>query len=160
MSSCIGFQVLSSDLEYNLKSNEGHPGRSSQLSVWLYLKRYFLMFIFWERGRLQAGKGRERGRDRIGSRLQALSCQHRASHGAWTHEPWDQDLSRSWRLNWLSHPGTPSVQLLISAQVMMSLFLGSSQPHFGLCTDSMEFAWDSLPHSLSAPPPHTVSQNK
>ena len=33
------------------------------------------------------GRGRERGRHRIGSRLQALSCQHRARRGARTHGP-------------------------------------------------------------------------
>ena len=28
-------------------------------------------------------------------------------HGAWTYEPWDHDLSWSWMLNRLSHPGAP-----------------------------------------------------
>ena len=32
---------------------------------------------------------------------------HRAWCGARTHKPWDHDLSWSWILNWLSHPGTP-----------------------------------------------------
>ena len=54
------------------------------------------------------GEGqRERGRHRIGSRLQALSCQHRAPRGAPTHELGDHDLSGSQRLNRLSHPGAP-----------------------------------------------------
>ena len=54
---------------------------------------FFLVFIyFWERERKRAstrvGEGqRERGRHRIWSRLQALSCQHRARGGAWTHDP-------------------------------------------------------------------------
>ena len=48
----------------------------------------------------------EREREtRIWSRLQALSCQHRAWHGAQTHGPRDHDLSRSRMLNQLSHPG-------------------------------------------------------
>ena len=38
------------------------------------------------------------------------------------------------------------------------------KPHVGLCTDSMEPAWDSLSPSHSAPPPlmraFVVSQNK
>ena len=55
----------------------------------------------------EQGRGRERGRHRIRSGLQALSCRHRAWHGAQTHEPQDLDLSRSWMLNWLSHPGMP-----------------------------------------------------
>ena len=52
-------------------------------------------------------KGRDRRRPRIWSRLQALSCQHRARRGAQTHRLWDHDLSRSRTLNWLSHPGAP-----------------------------------------------------
>ena len=42
-----------------------------------------------------------------GSRLQALSCQHRARHGARTHEPRHHDLSGSRTLNRLSRPGAP-----------------------------------------------------
>ena len=53
------------------------------------------------------GGGSERGRHRIWNRLLALSCQHRARHGAWTHGPRDHDLSRSRTLNRLSHPGAP-----------------------------------------------------
>uniref|UniRef100_A0ABI8AGK9 Uncharacterized protein n=1 Tax=Felis catus TaxID=9685 RepID=A0ABI8AGK9_FELCA len=53
------------------------------------------------------GGGSERRRHRIGNRLQALSCQHRARRGARTHGPRDHDLSRSWPLNRLSHPGAP-----------------------------------------------------
>ena len=53
------------------------------------------------------GGGSERGRHRIWNRLQALSCQHRARRGAWTHGPRDHDLSRSRPLNRLSHPGAP-----------------------------------------------------
>ena len=56
---------------------------------------------------MQAGRGRERDGDRTWNRLQALSCQHRAPGRAWTQEPRDHDLSRSWMLNRLSHPGAP-----------------------------------------------------
>ena len=52
-------------------------------------------------------KGRERHRHRFRSRLQALSCQHRARRGAQTHQLRDHDLSRSWLPNRLSHPGAP-----------------------------------------------------
>ena len=56
------------------------------------------------------GKGRERGRHRIGSRLQALSHhQPRARRGARTHRRRDRDLSWSQMLNRLSHPGAPRV---------------------------------------------------
>ena len=54
-----------------------------------------------------SGKGTERGGDRIRSRLQAPSCQHRARRRARTHEPRDRDLSQSWTPNRLSHPGAP-----------------------------------------------------
>ena len=66
------------------------------------------MFIyFWEREREREwGKGRARGRHRIWSRLQALSCQHRARHGAQTHTLWDGDLSRSQMLNYLTNWAT------------------------------------------------------
>ena len=57
------------------------------------------MFIhFWERERERepawVGEG-QRERETIGSRLQALSCQHRARFRAQTHQPWDHDLSWS-----------------------------------------------------------------
>ena len=55
----------------------------------------------------ERGRGRERGRHRIGSRLQALSRQHRAQRGARTHRLRDRDLSWSRTLNQLSHPGAP-----------------------------------------------------
>ena len=67
---------------------------------------FLLMFIYyWETEREQ-GRGRVRGRHRIGSRLQAPSCQHGAPCGAQTHKPQDHDLSRSRTLDRLSHPGT------------------------------------------------------
>ena len=55
------------------------------------------------------GRSRERGRQRIWSRLQAPSCQHRVQRGARTHKWWDHGLSRSRTLNWLSQPGAPGV---------------------------------------------------
>ena len=69
---------------------------------------FFLTFIHpWERGGAWAEgrRGRERGRHRIRSRLQAPSCQHPAQCGAGTHQPWDHDLSWSQTLNRQSHPG-------------------------------------------------------
>ena len=70
------------------------------------------MFIyFWERERQSMSKGRtEKEGDRIGSRLQALSCQHRARHGARTHELWDHDLSWSWP------PGAPMSKMFLNKQ--------------------------------------------
>ena len=63
------------------------------------------------------GRSRERGRHRIRSWLQALSCQHRAEHGARTQEERDHDLSSSRTLNQLSHPGAPSLNLSKSVQL-------------------------------------------
>ena len=60
----------------------------------------------------EQGRGRERGRHTVGSRLQAPSCPHRARRGARIHEPWDRDLSQSRTLNRLSHPGAPSLFLM------------------------------------------------
>ena len=57
--------------------------------------KFFKMFIFDRERETEHewGRGRERGRHRIGSRLQALSCQHRARPRAQTHKPRDHDLS-------------------------------------------------------------------
>ena len=52
---------------------------------------FFLMLIyFWERGKVRgrectSGEGTKRGRHRIWSRLQSLSCQHRARRGTLTN---------------------------------------------------------------------------
>ena len=71
-----------------------------------FLKCFYL-FLKERETEHERGRGRGRGRHRIWSRLQALSCQHRARHGAQTHKLWDHDLNRSQTLNQLSHPGTP-----------------------------------------------------
>ena len=83
---------------------------------------FFFSFFKWlfifqrERDRererqCERGKGRQRRRHRIWSRLPALSCQHRARHGAWIHKLRDHDLSQSRRPNWLSHPGAQVIWL-------------------------------------------------
>ena len=66
----------------------------------------FYLFLRQRETEDEQGRGRERRRHRSQSRLQALSCQHRARHGAQTHKLRDHDLSQSWTLNPLSHPGT------------------------------------------------------
>ena len=77
--------------------------------ILLIKKIFFNVHLFLrERDRVQAGEEqRERGRHRIQSRLQSLSCQHRARHEARTHEPRDRDLSRSQTSKQLSRPGAP-----------------------------------------------------
>ena len=72
------------------------------------------LFYFWDREtECEWGRGRERGRHRIWSRLQAPSHHHRAQHRAQTHVQRDHDLSQSRTLNGLSHPGAPHVTLVV-----------------------------------------------
>ena len=69
------------------------------------------MFIyFWERerDRVRAGEGQREGEAQSPKRAPGPSCQHRARCGARIHEPREHDLTQSWTLNWLSHPGTPT----------------------------------------------------
>ena len=85
------------------------------VSFYFLLKKFFLHLLIIERQREiehKWGKSRERRRHRIRSRLQALSCQHKARCGAQTHKPWDHDLSRSWTLNWLNQLGAPQLYFL------------------------------------------------
>ena len=77
------------------------------LCVWVWelrdkflFKLFKCLFYFWETEH-EWGRARERGRRRLWSRLQALSCQQ---SGAQTHELRGHDLSWSWMLNWPSHP--------------------------------------------------------
>ena len=62
------------------------------------IKIHFLTFIFErerDRQRVSVSRGRtEKEEDRIWSRLQTPTCQHRAWHGAQTQEPWDHDLTQ------------------------------------------------------------------
>ena len=118
----------------------------------------------------EQGRGKERGRHRIESRLQALSCQRRASCGAQTHEPQDHDLSQSETLNGLRHPGVPQGKLLTTVipgapewlsrlsgqlwQVMISWFVGLN-PMLGSVLS--EPTLDPLFPFFSAPLPLVLS---
>ena len=75
------------------------------ISVFCWNRCVTIVWIDKSAGRIE--------RHRIQSRLQALSCQHRAWCGAQTHELWDHDLRQSRTLNWLGHPGTPEFLVLI-----------------------------------------------
>ena len=86
-----------------------HPSTPST-SLYLFKKKIFTFIYFWEKEH-KWGRGRERRRHRIRSRLQTPSCQHRAQQGAQTHKSLDHDLSRSQTLNWLSHTGAPRTSL-------------------------------------------------
>ena len=69
---------------------------------------FFKNFYLFEREREQGVKQREWEKERISSRLCA---EHRAQLGVWSQEPeimtWTK--TKSWTLNQLSHPGTPSL---------------------------------------------------
>ena len=72
----------------------------------MFLNNFFNVYLFL-RERERDLFLRERGRHRIQSKLQGLSCQHRARCRARIHEPWVHDLSWSQTLNQPSHPGAP-----------------------------------------------------
>ena len=54
----------------------------------------FLMFIYLLEGAQAGERQTGRGRHRIQSRLDALSCQRRTRRGARTHKPWDMTWSK------------------------------------------------------------------
>ena len=109
----------SADLPFFCSSLLIHFARSSdQVSIIsiLYLEvllsatdffYFFNVYLLLRDTEREQGRGRERGRHRIWSRLQVLSSQHRAWCGARTHKLRDHDLSWSRSLNQLSHPGAP-----------------------------------------------------
>ena len=69
---------------------------------------FFLIYLFWES---MSRRGAERQR-KIQSPKQAPHCQHRGRLGARTHELWE---TKNQMLNWLSHPGTPKMTLILSS---------------------------------------------
>ena len=104
--------------------------------------KIFLTFIyFWETERDRALVG-ERQRERDTQSLKQapgseLSAQlFRAQCGAWTHEPWDHDLSRSQTLTWLSHPGAPVYDVsnvlldLVFAIILLRIFASIYQRYW------------------------------
>ena len=97
--------------------------------------KIFFMFIhFWKREtEHKQGWGGERRGHRIWSRLQALSCQHRARCGPQTHEPRDHDLSQTRTLNPLSHPGAPHVSFYKNSVVQEHWRAGFEQKENGWC---------------------------
>ena len=96
------------------------------MSMHLKLKKKNYVYLFLrDRQSMRWGGAERERRHRIRSRLQALSCQHRARHGAPTHHLRDHDLNRSWRLNRLSHPGAPILFLFLWLQIFC--FSWSSQ---------------------------------
>ena len=108
------------------------------------------MFIYF----LRWGEGRERWRHRIQSRLQVLSCQRRAWCQARTHEPCDHDLSWSWMVNRLSHPGTPTMKLSDNFSTFLRDWKNNYCPSLFLLTDSSP--WKDLQPVICFRPPDFV----
>ncbi|XP_047697379.1 interleukin enhancer-binding factor 2 isoform X2 [Prionailurus viverrinus] len=111
--------VLCPTLEYSRSEGKGNVVFRGSHKLWLVLKlklsstvfmrifiRYGTLLFFFNvylfLGRRETeherGRGRERGRHRIGNRLQALSHQPRARRGARTPGPRDRDLAEVGRL--------------------------------------------------------------
>ena len=68
-------------------------------SFFFFLIFFFnVLFLGQRETEHERGRGRERGRHRIGNRLQALSHQPRAQCGARTQGPRDRDLAEVRRL--------------------------------------------------------------
>ena len=66
------------------------------------------MFInFWQRDRAWAGE-QQRERETQNPK-QAPGSELESQMQGWNSELWDHDLSWSWMLNWLSHPGAPII---------------------------------------------------
>ena len=95
-----------------------------------FLKKDLYIYL---RGR--QGKG-QMERERISSRLPAES-ERGAPCGAWSHEPWDRDLSQnqSRMLNQLSHPGAPNFSSLLiyysaarKIVILFSVWQGGTRP--------------------------------
>ena len=85
----------------------------------MYFLNFFNAYLILGEGERETeqeqGRGREIGRHRI------WNCQHRAWCRAWTHEPWDHDLSQSWMRNQLrrprSHSGAPGMYFLKKGKI-------------------------------------------
>ena len=86
--------------------------------LFFFLTFFKCLFIFErERHRVELGRGRERGRHWMWSRLQVLSCQHRAQgSNPWTQ---DHDLSRKTDAQLTEPPRHPS-PLIIRTQVILN----------------------------------------
>ena len=65
----------------------------------VFFKKKFNVYLFSRERQSESRLGAERQGDRICSRLQALSCQHRALHWARAHRRWDHELRWSQMLN-------------------------------------------------------------
>ena len=97
---------------------EAYTRGSSRTRIKVVCLFVCFVFHFWKRERMsEGGEERDRGTE---DPKQALCWQQRTQCRAWTHEMWDHDLSWSWMLNWLSHPGAPRVKVLTRGSFSLS----------------------------------------
>ena len=93
---------------------------------------YFFKCLFWETER-EGERERKRnstsrgGAEKGGERKdpkQVPCCQHRAQHGAWTHEPWDHGVSKNQELDALLNepPGNPYILNFLLYIFVLSIF--------------------------------------
>ena len=79
-------------------------------NIWFLGFFFKRLFIFERETECKQRKDREREREMQNLKQapgSGLSAQSRCR--AWTPRPWDHDLSQSWTLNQLSHPGTSGI---------------------------------------------------
>ena len=120
---------------------------------------FFNVCLFSRETEPEQRRGRESGRHKTQSKLQALSYQHRAWCGAWTHELWEHDLNWSQTLNWQSSR-RPKPTLLLTLHFLpnnghLPLVLRTLVPHWDCSHPLLPFLqWKKLssPHFLSATP--------
>ena len=70
---------------------------------------FFFLSLFWERARVRTngGRGREKGIERIPSRLHTVSTEPDVGLQLMNRDSMTWVKIRSQMLNWLRHPGTP-----------------------------------------------------
>ena len=112
--SLLGIPSLSLSLKINKRLKTKKYVQEFRLYLFIYLFIYLLIlrFLFvlfsFERERAWAGEGqREKGRERILSRLYTVSTEPCLGFKLMNHEIMTWAKVKSWMLNWLSHPGPP-----------------------------------------------------
>ena len=95
---CLVLSSLCGVLLVKRKSVNREPGSSYHRLTDSHLFFFFNLFLGQRETEHERGRGRERGRRRIGNRLQAPSHQPRAWRGARTPGPRDRDLAEVGRL--------------------------------------------------------------
>ena len=117
---------------------------------------FFNIYLFLreqERERSWVGEGQgQRQRQRIRSGLQALNCQHRAQCWARTPQPWNHDLSPSWTLNQLSHPGAPILndwEVLVKVHADFCILPFAPPPYLFINFQMILFGWENFQYFWS-----------